>query len=73
MRRGTWFVRHWSASTLNRHRDSGGVCFALFAAGHFAPTLASYRMGDHRAISAWTKIANFASVRSAFTGIDPGS
>src|SRR5262245_38152459 len=23
MRRGTWSVRNWSASTLNRHRDSG--------------------------------------------------
>ena len=46
--------------------------FAHFAAGHFTSALAAFRMEDQRAISACTKVANFAGVRSAFTGIDNG-
>jgi len=34
--------------------------------------LAAFRMEDQREISACTKVANFAGVRSAFTGIDNG-
>src|SRR3954453_15552642 len=38
---------------------------------HFASTLAALRIGDQRAISAFTKASNFAGVRSSLLGNDP--
>src|SRR5262249_48882890 len=39
---------------------------------HYLPsTFAALRMGDQRAISAFTKLSNFAGVRSSLVGSDP--
>src|SRR5215831_13936871 len=38
---------------------------------HLASTFAALRMGDQRAISAFTKLSNFAGVRSSLVGSDP--
>src|SRR6266404_1823526 len=52
----------------NHHGSSG----ARADAPHFASALvAALRMGDHRAISALTKLLNFAGVRSSLLGSAP--
>src|SRR5262249_3761195 len=38
---------------------------------YLASTFAALRMGDQRAISAFTKLSNFAGVRSSLVGSDP--
>src|SRR5262249_51172367 len=38
---------------------------------YLASTFAALRMGDQRAISAFTKLSNFAGVRSSLAGSDP--
>ena len=48
-----------------------GVPGVRVADRHFASTLAAFRMGDQRAISAFTKASNFAGVRSSLPGSDP--
>ena len=46
---------------------------AARAADHFAPVSAALRIGDQRAISAFTKPPNFAGERSSLPGIEPPS
>ncbi len=43
------------------------------SAPYFPSLFAAFRMGDQRAISPFTKLANFAGVRSSLLGSDPPS
>src|SRR6266508_3014160 len=62
----------WRQITPSAQAFGSLVADAVWHPGdHLASTFAALRMGDQRAISAFTKLSNFAGVRSSLVGSDP--